>query len=390
VTTESASSEIAHGSSAIHPQLEATPPLPTVKKKREPKTYRIGTCTLCKREKLKLDLKKPYCQDYCLSQITDSNFAHRKLRETKGMKVGHQMLVALFTRYLNGSAQACMTELAAALGGAKIGCGHLAYLPTLPAQPTNAQIFSAIVAKYDEKQRLLPELREAFRQKQLFIPRYFGRVTRHRIPEQPAVFSLINYMTPSNDAALAHLRSLTERMNAVASQSFMPTELMLAVDLYHARVAQLQRPTLANLWEVFDWVRIKVMKDRVLRAATNRYADDPKRPLTIAEAQKLNLLIKAERDLLGEIGGSTRSAKRLNMTSGDAFSEFIERAPRAGHRAMKAGDFSVEDELPRAKTLLALEATVGAEAAVSDLEPMPEEEVEAALEATITELRAAV
>jgi len=389
VTTHATISEIAHEPSALHPQLEATPPVSTAKKKREPKTYRIGTCTLCKRENLKLDLKKPYCIDYCLSQITDSN-THRKLRETKSMKKGHQLLVALFERYLNGSAMACMTELAAALGGTKIGCGHLAYLPALPAQPTNAQIFSGIVGKYDQKQRLLPELREAFRQKQLFVPRYFGRVTRHRIPEQPAVFSLTNYLTPSNEAALSHLRSLTERMNALASKCFMPTELMLAVDLYHARVAQLQKATLANLWEVFKWVRVTILSDRIIVAATDRYADDQKKPLTIAEAQKLNLLVKIERDLMGEIGGSTRSAKHLNMTSGDAFSEFIDRSPRPGHTAGKAGTFAMDEELPKAKTLLALEATVGAEAAVSDLQPMPEEEVEVELDSTIAELKAAV
>jgi hypothetical protein len=389
VTTDAATSEIAQAESSTHPTPELTPPLPAVRKKREPKTYRIGTCTLCKREKLKLDLKKPYCLEYCLDQIRDSSRG-RTPRETKTMKAGHQLLIALFERYLNGQAQSCMTELAAALGGKFVTPTQFAYLPMLPTKPTRGQVFSAIVGKYDSKQQLLPAIREGFTKRQLFVPKHFGKLRRFHITEQPPVFSLINYLTPSNDAALAHLRSLTERMNAVASQSFMPAELMLAVDLYHARVAQLQRPTLANLWEVFDWVRIKVMKDRVLRAATDRYADDPKRPLTIAEAQKLNLLIKAERDLLGEIGGSTRSAKRLNMTSGDAFSEFIERAPRAGHRTMKAGDFSIDDELPRAKTLLALEATVGAEAAVSDLEPMPEEEVEAALEETITELRAAV
>jgi hypothetical protein len=39
---------------------------------------------------------------------------------------------------------------------------------------------------------------------------------------------------------------------------------------------------------------------------------------------------------------------------------------------------------------LALEATVGAEAAVSDLEPMPEAEVEAELDKTIAELKVAV
>lgn len=216
MTTDMASSEIAQVDPALNPTPDLTPPLTTVKKKREPKTYRIGTCTLCKREKLKLDLKKPYCLDYCLDQIRDSSRG-RTPRETKTMKAGHQLLIALFERYLNGSAQACMTELAAALGGKTVTPTHLAYLPMLPTKPTRGQIFSAIVAKYDTKQVLLPEIRTAFAvQRQLFVPRHFGKLRRFHITEQPPVFSLINYLTPSNDAALAHLRSLTERMNAVA------------------------------------------------------------------------------------------------------------------------------------------------------------------------------
>jgi hypothetical protein len=388
VTTDAASPEIALDQPALPPSSEAAPPVSTTKQKREPKTYRIGTCVLCKREHLKVDLMRSHCLKYCLSQIKDSNI-FRTSATPKGRNAGHPLLIALFERYLNGKADPCMTEIAAALGGKYISPVRLSYLPVLPSSPNRAQIFSAIVAKYDKDQKLLPEIREVFRRKQFFIPKHFGTLRKFHIADQPAVFSLINYLVPTNEAAKSHLRSLTERMNAQSSRSFMPSELMLAVDLYHARVAQLQRPTLANLWEVFDWVRIKVLKDRVFIAAADRFTLDPKRPLTIAEAQKLNLLIKAERDLMAEIGGSTRAAKRLNMTSGDAISEIVERAPRPGHET-KPGTFVVEEELPKAKTLLALEATVGAEAAVSDLEPMPEEEVESALQETITQLKAAV
>jgi hypothetical protein len=389
VTTEATSPEIAQDHSALPASSELTPSLPIVKNTREPKTYRIGTCVLCKRERLKVDRKRSHCLKYCLSQIKDSNI-FREAREPKSKKAGHALLIALFERYLNGKADACMTEIAASLGGRHISHVTFSYLPMLPSSPTQAQIFSAIVGKYDKAQRLLPEIRDLFRGKMLFIPKHFGTLRKLHISDQPAVFSLVNYLVPTNDAAKSHLRSLTERMNAQASKSFMPAELMLAVDLYHARVAQLQRPTLANLWEVFDWVRIKVLKDRIFAAAADRYTGDKTKPLTIAEAQKLNLLIKAERDLMAEIGGSTRAAKRLNMTSGDAISEIVERAPRPGHNTLRAGTFVVEEELPKAKTLLALEATVGAEAAVSDLEPMPEAEVEAELDKTIAELKVAV
>jgi hypothetical protein len=346
----------------------------------------IGKCKACKGEKLVLQKKSRYCLERCYGEMLQAGRINRP-RGRPSHDRGHDILTAIFQRYIPESMDACLTEICAMLPRKNIYAGTLSYMPPHPEKPTATQLFCAIVAKYDKAQRVLPELRNAMRNAEIRIPRTFKVFGEEKVPHTQAAFSLINYLAPSTEQTLRALQDLTGQMNNLANRMLLPKELLLAVTIYHARVTQLQKPTVSSLFDIFLWVLAVAQEMREYERAATRYAKSAEVLMSLPSVQKLNLLQKYRRDLMGEIGGSPRAAKRLGLTSGDALSEIIDRAPRAGHSNGTGPRFSVEEEVERAKKLLALESTVGAEAVAMETDPMPEAEVEEQLVETLAALK---
>ena len=294
-------------------------------------------------------------------------------------------VVTLFERHLGDRAKPCLREIALTLPRRPITIRRLTYMQEIPPKASASDVFSSIVSKHDTARTLLPSLRDLFEGTPKFvIPRTLGRSSlAGTIPPQTK-FSITDYLTPSTDTAIAQLWELTDRMNLLGLDCLLPEELPLAVTLYHARVSSLHQPTLAKLWEIFEMVLVKAQKARILKRATITHRGDVNAVISKADVEKLNDLTKVERDLMGEIGGSPRAAKRLGFGSTDALSALIDAARTPANGA--APSFTYDAEAIRARLVAAREASVGQAVHDPDAEAMPEAEIEQALQETVDAL----